>query len=449
MSYGFHAPQWRGKSEGVTRLQNDRDAPFCFPHTTRQIEEAAMLNREKDLLSCENGAVSYQNGILNRKPPLRLWQVAHFFKCPLIGMCLTYPEQRQLLKKSGLANKRKSPFEIHQILVAGCDNEDPLSRRMDGFLNRKFSRSAVVFFGMDDHTFMPHFKAAIESGESAKALWIAAVSPELSMSCRRKIFADIHMAMHTTGQERLRLKSRLSRQQEELNNLRQEFKAVTRQRRQLQKNAENHQRERMALRAATDALKKEKSQLQRALAEITNPTRETELKKENRKMRMDYDALCKRLEDSQHQVTVFKAKNARLSAQIAQQIKINSHFRAEIQTVTDEMTLLNRCDASCPAFDLCKKRILIVGGLARMESLYRELIEGSGGVFEYHDGHVKKGVKTLECRLKRADVVLCPVSCNSHTACSLVKNLGKKYKKPVYMLPNSSLSTVSKVIWEQ
>lgn len=408
-----------------------------------------MLNREKAQRSSDNDAVLHQNGILNGKPRLRLWQVAPFFKCPLIGMCLTFPEQRRLLKKSGVTNKRKSPFEIHEILVASCDDENPLSRRIDGLLNRKFSRSAAVLFDLDDHAFVQHLKAAMESGESAQALWVAAVNPELSISCRREIFGDIHMAMHTTGQERLNLNSRLSRQQEELNDLRQEVKAVTRQRRQLQKNGENHQRERTALRAATDLLKKEKSQLQQALAELTNLAQETELKKENRKIRMDYDALCKRLKDSQHQVTVFKEKNARLSAQLAQQIDINHHFRAEIQTVTNEMTQLDRCDASCPAFDLCKKRILIVGGLARMESLYRELIEGSGGVFEYHDGHVKKGVKTLECRLKRADVVLCPVSCNSHTACSLVKNLGKKYKKPVYMLPNSSLSTVSKVIWEK
>jgi len=90
--------------------------------------------------------------------------------------------------------------------------------------------------------------------------------------------------------------------------------------------------------------------------------------------------------------------------------------------------------------------VLIVGGITRMESLYRQFIEGSGGVFEYHDGYMKKGVKQLENRLRRADVVLCPVSCNSHAACSLVKNLGKKHNKPVHMLANSSLTTVSQAI---
>jgi hypothetical protein len=89
----------------------------------------------------------------------------------------------------------------------------------------------------------------------------------------------------------------------------------------------------------------------------------------------------------------------------------------------------------------------MVGGITRMESLYRELVEGCGGVFEYHDGYVKKGAKCLEGCLKRADMVICPVNCNSHAACSIVKNLGKKHNKPVHMLSNSSLSAVSQVIW--
>jgi len=61
---------------------------------------------------------------------------------------------------------------------------------------------------------------------------------------------------------------------------------------------------------------------------------------------------------------------------------------------------------------------------------------------------MKKGVKKLENSLRRSDMVLCPVNCNSHAACSIVKNLGKKHNKPVYMLTNSSLSAVSQVIKE-
>jgi hypothetical protein len=122
----------------------------------------------------------------------------------------------------------------------------------------------------------------------------------------------------------------------------------------------------------------------------------------------------------------------------AEQIRLKNEYTGDAS--------INLCDSTCPSFDLCKKRILIVGGITRMECLYRELIEGHGGVFEYHDGYIKNGTKKLESRLKRADIVVCPVNCNSHAACIMVKNLGKKHKKKVHMLSSYSLSSVTRAI---
>ncbi len=102
---------------------------------------------------------------------------------------------------------------------------------------------------------------------------------------------------------------------------------------------------------------------------------------------------------------------------------------------------------ACPSFDLCRQRILIVGGIERMESQYRKLVEDDGGgILEYHAGHMRGGKKQLEQSLQRADVVLCPVNCNSHGACKLVKNLAKKYCKTVHMMPNFSLNAIAGVI---
>lgn len=104
------------------------------------------------------------------------------------------------------------------------------------------------------------------------------------------------------------------------------------------------------------------------------------------------------------------------------------------------------CVSPCISCDLCQKRILMVGGITKMEDRYREVVESRGGVFEYHDGYMKNGAKSLEGIIRRADMVLCPVNCNSHTACGVVKTLGKKYKKPVFMLSGSSLSALAQAI---
>ncbi len=97
----------------------------------------------------------------------------------------------------------------------------------------------------------------------------------------------------------------------------------------------------------------------------------------------------------------------------------------------------------CPLFDLSGKRILIVGGISKIKAFYRRLIEEKSAVFEYHDGWGKHGLEGL---IRRSDMVLCPVNCNSHNACLSVKKLCKKYCKRVQMLPNSSLSSISQAL---
>ena len=98
--------------------------------------------------------------------------------------------------------------------------------------------------------------------------------------------------------------------------------------------------------------------------------------------------------------------------------------------------------ADCP----CGKRVLIVGGIERMETKYRQVIEKEGGILDYHSGNMQGGVKKLERCLQRADIVLCPVTCNSHGACSMVKRLGKKHKKPVHMMPSFSVNAIARAI---
>ncbi len=94
----------------------------------------------------------------------------------------------------------------------------------------------------------------------------------------------------------------------------------------------------------------------------------------------------------------------------------------------------------------CPKRILIVGGIERMEPLYREAIEAKGHIFEYHAGHLRKGGNKLENCLLRADMVLCPVNCNSHSACLQVKSLCKKHKKNLHIMKNFSISAIERTL---
>jgi hypothetical protein len=387
----------------------------------------------------------------HRKGPLKswlkFWEIDHFFKCPVVGMCLTLSEQKQLLKKSGIPAKKKSPFEIHETLVASSESESRLSRRVDNLLNRKFGKETALLLGLENEAFKKHFKAAFEAGDCMGVTWAAAVNPDLSPELKREIFGDIHMTMHWSGEQRIKLKQQLARQGKEIDDLRETCNDAIQRRRALQKENEHLRQAQEKLRTTLAAVEREKARLEEELASADSRYRYAEIERENRRLKEKLDAVLVRDRDQQRLVACLEEKNLRLSSEIERQQESNRQIKKKTHEILGEVFTSNRCDATCPSFDLCKKRILLVGGITRMESLYRELVENSGGVFEYHDGYMKKGVKKLENRLKRADVVVCPVSCNSHAACSIVKNLAKKHNKTVHMLANSSLSAVSLALW--
>ena len=57
-----------------------------------------------------------KDGGMDPHTPLKFWEINDFFKCPVVGMCLTLHEQKQLLKKS------RSPGKEYQSVR---DSRDP------------------------------------------------------------------------------------------------------------------------------------------------------------------------------------------------------------------------------------------------------------------------------------------------------------------------------------
>jgi predicted transglutaminase-like cysteine proteinase len=412
------------------------------------MEGTTMLMKAEHDLAMGNELPELEMSDADNRTRLLIWEINHCFKCPIIGMCITLDEQKRLLKKLGLLRKNESAFEMHETMVAAMDQENKLSRRIDNLLERKYGKKAAVLLKLDDDAFLAAFKEAMETGEAGAVLWATAVSLDLSTTCRRAVFGDIHMTMHWNGEQLLQFKRKLSRQKMDLARMQSRLETSVQQRRQLKKEANGHKREIKTLQNALAAEKKENLALQQATENrVEAPGIRAELEQDNRELCQTMDTLRQYLAEAKQEIYSLKEENQQLASKLEQQHDVNAHVREETRNIIAAMTSVNRCDESCPSFDLCKKRILIVGGVTRMEALYRDLIESSNGVFDYHDGYVRKGAKDLESCLKRADMVLCPVNCNSHAACSIVKNLGKKHNKSVHILANASLSAVSQVIW--
>lgn len=313
----------------------------------------------------------------NRKTPLRFWEIDQFFKCPVVGMCLTLSEQKQLLKKTGFSVKKKSPFEIHETLVASSESDNRLSRRVDNLLNRKFSKESTFFPVLCHEKFKAHWKVAFRDGNCTGVLWGAAINPQLPIELKREIFGEIHMTMHWSGGQSIKLKQKLARQQKALGELRRNTKDTSRIKRLLQKENKRLRQHLADLRTTLAVVERDKNKLEGDLAELNSQCHFDEIEQENRILKEKLNAVLVSAKDKQRLMTSLEEKNKRLLSEIERQQDSNSRFKKEAQKIIGEVFALNRCDATCPQFDLCKKRILIVGGITRMESLYRELIGSS------------------------------------------------------------------------
>ena len=405
-----------------------------------------MIEKTKCMKDCEDNDIRQDDSFFYEKKPLKFWEVDQLFKCPVIGMCLTLTEQKQILKKSDISVKKKSLFEIHEKLLANSDSKNQVSRRVDNLLNRKFGKEAAPLLDLDHEKFMAHCRNAFVCKDCMGVLWAVAARPNLPPECKRELFGEIHMIMHWNGEQSMKLKRELARQQKQVDSMSQRVKESICARRSLQKKNKTLKQDQEYLKAKMEDLLRKKSGPQGKIAGRDSQRLNDDFENKIEKLEGKFSELTANFKNSQLKIISLKEKNAQISFELERQRKLVGHFRKNTQREVEKFITQHRCDASCPSFDLCKKRILIIGGMERMESLYRKLIESKGGVFEYHDGCMKNGVKGLEYRLRRADVVLCPVSCNSHAACSAVKNLAKKYNKTVHMLANFSLNAVSQVI---
>lgn len=379
-------------------------------------------------------------------PPLKFWEISQFFKCPIVGICLTFSEQKQVLKKTGISPKGKSPFEIHEILVGCSENENRVSRQVDRRVNRKYGAEIGPLLNVSEKVFMEHWTSRFHEGEFAGVFWAAAIKTDLSAESRGRVFGDIHMSMHNNLEQSARIKRQLAFHGEEMIKMKVKAREAVRAKKNLQKENGKLQRDNKALNRRLEAREQEINRLNRTISNLKSKIAVNTSERDTERMGGDLSHYCKAMKEKDAILAELYRGNRQLSNDLRKEKETGRSLKRELYMLIHASFRTESCDESCPSYDLCKRRVLMVGGLTKMTSLYREVIEGQNGVFEYHDGYMQKGAKTLENRVRRADMVLCPVTCNSHTACSLVKKLGKKHKKPVRLLAGASLSAVGEAL---
>lgn len=370
--------------------------------------------------------------VVNTTQDRLIWEIDGRLRCPVIGNCLSLSEQKKILKKAGVAYKRLSDFEIHTTLTQGISEESPLSLRTQNYLNNKYKVLIANTGVCSTSDFFSNWKKGLKHGEIDGLLWIAVVKLNLSEDEIDTLFGDIHMLMHAQG-------NIVRRGLRKVDQLKEENKKLTSKLQSTQKRVLETSNELSLLNKKLIETEKKldgfvhdnKKLLKRDSTRI-----EENLKKENERLVVKLHIHINKIHTLDNVINSERIVTKKLRTELASLKKIKVQEGSQIKS---------DC-STCISYDLCQKRILLVGGMTKLRPFYQKLVENTGGEFKHHDGHNGGSKHRLENWVDWADIVLCPVDVNSHSACLNVKRTCKKLDKSYQMLSSSSVSSISRAL---
>lgn len=362
------------------------------------------------------------------------------FLCSIVGTCLTLKETQKIARHFQYAGDA-SPYQVHTWLVEGCKKMPVVAKHVQKYLGHKYRLAMNRIDAYEPGELGRAWKEALREGETAGAYWALITRLDTPDEVLAQVFGDIHMMSHLQGAE--------SRDElKELEPLRQENAGIKERVNRLSSKTEAIRREKEECKrvlAGKEAealdLKRQLTVLEQRLASLTAGQEQERLKKENRELAAKLAQEQKareRLEMRLFQETVRLLPGITLPSK-------TMDAAADDAAVPPESACPLASGGKCHRF--CNKFILFVGGLERLEPHYRSLVENDFGArFMRHDGDCKNGQTRLARLVKRAEAVICPINCNSHSASLCVKKVCKDLNKPCVMLRNSGLGSLKRTL---
>lgn len=408
--------------------------------------------------------LSKQSSTSRRKT---IWTIEQGYICSVLGTCFLRSELRKMARKKQFGlDPGDSDFLLHSALVNQVGARTATSRALNKMLDNKY-RVAITRYAKakDGRVIKAFWEEDIRRGNVPGAYWAIMTHPSASVELIGDIYGQVHMMGHDTHGDYQRdnttltnLKEKVALLEEVMGNERQQ-----------------HLKEKKALKKELSdlfeieqfyiALKAENTNL-KVMVDQSSTREPNNFKRQLDELRQHIAYLCGRLDEVSDELEV-KEDMLEIAGKTVDnlektQTRIYSEkeeFRQEI--ISLEATLLinmsttcncTTCDDQdtnrCPGLDLCGKTVLYVGGRQSLVPMYRRLIERHGGSFLHHDGGIEVARAKLPEMLTGADVVVCPVDCVSHDACTCVKKICKRYLKPYVMMRSSGLSSLSKGLTE-
>lgn len=417
-------------------------------------QEAVFYNNLKDMKVLEGRKTTGSSSKF-----LNIWEIESHFRCPIVGAMLSVEKHQAILKKCGYNTKKMKSYEYHQKLMSMLDGENTVSVKTNNYLHNQARKCMKEIDGLSETEIRKKWNEYKSTGNVGPMMFAIVSREGTGDELLHDIYGEVHMLAHANmtkvfsiQDQLVKTQSLLKREKKTLVRKSDEFKSLgkirkTEIRRLKELELENRQlKNRLA--------KAEKRPLTGQNAEPVVKHLEDqvcELEKTARSYKEQARIHQKKIERLQNELFTAKNENSTLNDELQELIGTFSSFTLpEVPDMENCPPGCSHNDCSsekCTQYQLCAKRVFMIGGLTKMKSYYKEIVEKAGGEFDYHDGYLKNTSANLEARVKRSDVVICPVNCNSHNACLTVKKICNRYNKQLKILSSSSLSAVANALF--
>ncbi|WDP92747.1 MAG: DUF2325 domain-containing protein [Desulfobacter sp.] len=389
---------------------------------------------------------------------LNMWEIESHFKCPVAGAILSVEKHRDILKKCGYDVSGLKSYEYHQLIMSQLNDRNPISVKVNNVIRSRAKKWMDMIEGMDETQMRRLWDQNLESGQVGPLMYAIVSYEDSNLDLLQDVYGEVHMMAHANMTGIFKVRKDLAGNRDALDREKKKLKIKTGENRDLVKLRKKDTKRISDLETENIRLKKQVGVLEQRLAPET-PANANRIKG----LEARAAALESELESElEARALVLTDKNAEIQAlrmELARVRNENQTTRREMEAFISALgdTAPPPCrqtdsgcrKEACSHYRLCARRIFMIGGITKMKAYYKDIVEKAGGQFEYHDGYIKGAGMDIEARVKRSDLVLCPVNCNSHNACIQVKKLCNQHKTPLKILSSSSLSAVSQAVFSQ
>jgi len=383
-----------------------------------------------------------------RKRRPKLWELELDLHCSIIGTCVPSIKLRKIYEKvSSSRSDHLSDYQLHNLFVSSAERPQVGIKMLHKYLEKTYAGAIARSKNLKTEEELEKFwNDCVKNGEIAAGYWSVMTHQHVTSELGNKVFGAVHMFSHLAGRklQAETVKNKTSRQEVvELKSLLADKESAVLK---LQKKLSAHEVDLSEMRLLLHNEQQSNNDYKQRLETLTSTSALTKANKQIKDLE-------KKLHDYENQQRIERETSvddprldADLRSPIAEAQQCAESQNGAIPSTssdTNDLPMYSEMDN-----DLCGRCVLYVGGQSGNQSNFREIVETRNGTFLYHDGGREDSRQRLTTMLGKADAVICPVSCVSHSATHKIKKICTRKEKKMIWIKSPSLAAFNTALHE-